>query len=830
MRARIVLDASVQVMRGVLVATLALGGAAPALAKNPNQEIDQQASYEVEVHRTEGGIPHVYGHDFASIGYGTGYAMAEDLICTLAEQFLTFGAERALYLGPTGTNIASDFFFQLLIDRGEAEEPVDPRQAALFRGAAAGYNRYLREVGVENLSDPRCVGAAWVREIGEIDFRRISRTNFFLPFVSGLIVAASPPASVTVALPEEIAEPVVADAGPVVIDPALIAGLVPEHKGSNGIGLGGDATQNGRGMLLANPHQGWVETERFYAFHQNLPGEYNVIGANIIGRPQVGVGTNEDVAWTSTVSTASRFSFYQMILLPGSPTTYLFDDIPMPMIQETVTIQLPDGQGGSFPLSHTFYSTHFGAFMVGAIFPWNDFVGFAVRPAEAGWRGTDSLVAQFQATTVEELKAVHDAGQYLPVNLVAADSSGSALYADPGPVPNITDAQRSFCEPFGTLLGNISACQWGNDPDAAAPGLFGPSNLPSLIRSDYVSNSNDSYWLANPNQPLTGFNSTIGTTGGEQTLRTRSANKVIEERLAGTDGLGAPGFSLENLQTVALGNRNESGELLRDGLVGLCNANGSVMLPGGGNVDVSGACPVLASWDLRDNRDSEGTHVFREFMRGGNGGRRLPSSWNYLTPFDAANPISTPSGLDPTNNAEALVALGESVQAMNDAGIALDEALGNIQGVTRQGEYIPLGGGPESGGVLNKIEAAFAGSDGYPEVTASSSSWIQVTSFTEDGPVSKGILTYSQSTNPASPHFADLTKKYSDKEWVDLPYYQDDVESAALSSLTLKEGKNDCKKGGWQDYTNPAFADQSECVEYFDLLRMQRLDEIKARE
>jgi acyl-homoserine-lactone acylase len=775
MRARFVLDATAQLLRGALVASLVLG-AAPALAASPNQGVDQQATYEAEVHRTEGGIPHVFANDYASIGFGTGYAMAEDLICTMAEQFLTFGAERALYLGPTGTNIASDFLFQLLIDRGEAEEPVDPRQAALFRGAAAGYNRYLRDVGVDNLSDPNCVGAPWVREVGEIDFRRISRTNFFLPFVSGLIVAASPPASVTTALPpamaEEFAEALVADSGPVEIDPAVIQGLVPEHKGSNGIGLGGDATVNGQGMLLANPHQPWTGTDRFYAFHQNLPGEYNVIGANIIGRPQVGVGTNADVAWTSTVSTASRFSFYQMILAPGSPTTYIFDNVPMPMIQETVTIQLPDGQGGSFPLSHTFYSTHFGAFMVGAIFPWNDFVGFAVRPAEAGWRGTDSLVDQFQATTVEELKAVHDAGQYLPVNLVAADSSGSALYADPGPVPNITDAQLGFCLPFGTLLGNTSACQWGNDPDAAAPGLFGPSNLPSLIRTDYVSNSNDSFWLANPNEPLTGFNSTIGTTGGEQTLRTRSANKVIEERLAGTDGLGAPGFSLETLQTVALGNRNESGELLRDGLVGLCNANGSVEIGDGSTVDVSGACPVLASWDLRDNRDSEGTHVFREFMQEGNAGRRLPGSWNYTTPFNPANPLSTPSGLDPTDNADALVALGESVNAMNDAGIALDEALGNIQGVTRQGEYIPLGGGAESSGVLNKIEARFEGAAGYPEVTSSSSSWIQVTSFTEDGPVSKGILTYSQSTNPESPHFADMTKKYSDKEWVDLPFHQ----------------------------------------------------------
>jgi acyl-homoserine-lactone acylase len=281
---------------------------------------------------------------------------------------------------------------------------------------------------------------------------------------------------------------------------------------------------------------------------------------------------------------------------------------------------------------------------------------------------------------------------------------------------------------------------------------------------------------------------------------------------------------------IALGNRNEAGELLRDGLVDLCEATGSVSLPDGTAVDISAACPVLASWDLRDNRDSRGTHVFREFLRLGDGGRRLPSSFNYVTPFDANDPLQTPSGLDPNDNDAALEALATAVKALDDAGIALDEALGNIQGVTRQGEFIPLHGGPEHVGVLNKIEARFEGADGYPEVTSASSSWIQATSFDANGPVSKGILTYSQSTNPASPHYADITKKYSNKEWVDLPFHQDDVEAAALSSMTLKEGRSDCKSGGWQAFTNPSFANQGACVEYYDALREQRLEEIKARE
>jgi acyl-homoserine-lactone acylase len=36
-----------------------------------------------------------------------------------------------------------------------------------------------------------------------------------------------------------------------------------------------------------------------------------------------------------------------------------------------------------------------------------------------------------------------------------------------------------------------------------------------------VTNSNDSYWLSNPHQPLTGFARIIGDEGTARTLRTR---------------------------------------------------------------------------------------------------------------------------------------------------------------------------------------------------------------------------------------------------------------------------------------------------------------------
>jgi acyl-homoserine-lactone acylase len=46
--------------------------------------------------------------------------------------------------------------------------------------------------------------------------------------------------------------------------------------------------------------------------------------------------------------------------------------------------------------------------------------------------------------------------------------------------------------------------------------------------------------------------------------------------------------------------------------------------------------------------------------------------------------------------------------------------------------------------------------------------------------VADAILSYSQSTNPASPHFADQTRAYSAKQWHRLPFAAKDIKAQAI--------------------------------------------------
>ena len=147
-----------------------------------------QDGLDATIRRTPHGIPHIEAKDYAGLGYGYGYALAEDNLCTIAEQYVTVRGERSRFLGPdatyawranssVNTNLASDFVFQRIIDTRVVEglvakaPPNGPRPEVreLVRGYAAGYNRYLRDMGVANLPDPACRGQAWVRPIEEID-------------------------------------------------------------------------------------------------------------------------------------------------------------------------------------------------------------------------------------------------------------------------------------------------------------------------------------------------------------------------------------------------------------------------------------------------------------------------------------------------------------------------------------------------------------------------------------------------------------------------------------------------------------------------------------
>jgi acyl-homoserine-lactone acylase len=258
----------------------------------------------------------------------------------------------------------------------------------------------------------------------------------------------------------------------------------------------------------------------------------------------------------------------------------------------------------------------------------------------------------------------------------------------------------------------------------------------------------------------------IGTERTTRSLRTRLGLKIIEDRLAGTDGREGQGFGLFDMTWALLNNRQYAGELWRDEAVAMCKSNGSMMPGSNGPVNVADACPVLEKWNLRDDLDSKGAVLARRFITRARGAQGGP----FRTGFDANDPVNTPRGLN-TDNPAVRQALGDAVLDLRNNNIPLDAPLRGYQYEKRGDKAIPIHGGPGSDGVFQAINVSWLGANAYGNVPHGTS-FVQVVHFPPKAkcPEHRTILTYSQSTNPNSKHFGDQTRLFSKKRWVNTPF------------------------------------------------------------
>ena len=134
--------------------------------------------------------------------------------------------------------------------------------------------------------------------------------------------------------------------------------------------------------------------------------------------------------------------------------------------------------------------------------------------------------------------------------------------------------------------------------------------------------------------------------------------------------------------------------------------------------------------------------------------------------------------------AKVWAALEEAATKVKAAGFALDAPLSAVQRSVTAASSIGLHGGDEIEGVLNNL-----GDRGAPGITQRGfaidygSSYIQVVGFDERGPVAHALLTYGQSTNPASPHAVDQTALYAAKQWPRLPFHSDEVSPQRIGTV-----------------------------------------------
>ena len=788
---------------------------------SPEPDPDPEITYSAEITWTEYGIPHITAADFGSAGYGNGYAFANLNFCGLMREVVRANGQTARYF-EEGGDTTRDFLYTWLNDDARIQRIFIDEQQQIVRDLNAGYiagiNRYLAETGVENLPEGEegCRGEAWVRPITVLDLGKVMHKLI-------LRASADPLRDITFAATPTL--PVAQRAGPGLPQSwgqgseaqqlaAQLASRTPEElahhlelpevqeMGSNGYGIGADASQSGRGLVLSNTHFPWQGTLRWAMTHVTIPGEYDVLGVGLVGIPMPVMGVNKDLAWTHTVAESGRFTFYELTLDPDNPLQYEYDGEIRQIDSHPVTIErrLPDG--GLETLEHTFYTSQFGPIVdlgsfESALGGWPNVLGTVISYRDANLdnlRGFEMWLKMGTATNMQEFVEGTAIMGNPWTNTMAADRYGDALYGDISVMPHVTqqlmdNCVRGFLAAAVTSLGIItldgsdSACEWGSD-EGAPSGIFGYDSVPTYASRDYGANGNNSYWVPNANARLEGFPPIMGGERIELDFRARQVMIKAEERKAGIDGLGAPGFNIDNLRELMYDNRNIPAETMTDDVIAICRDVGN-WAPYSDNPDaVAGICDILDNWDRRYNLDSVGSHIFFEFFAKV---YQFDNLW--AVPFNPDEPLLTPRDInvdDPALVEMLRYSLGEVVDELTADNIPLDAPWGEIQYSERNGDRIGIHGG--SGGFMfNAIYANRVPDAGYTRNFAGSSFIMAATWDDTDCPDAFGVLTYSQSTDPASPHFDDSTRLYSEKGWIDLPFCDAAIAEQEISRITIEE-------------------------------------------
>lgn len=756
------------------------------------------AAREVSVRYTDYGVAHVRADDFEGLGYGYGWAFARDNLCLAIEHAVTLSGERSATMGPDGTyfdlftnlgtgsqvsNIDSDVFFRAHLTRAvvaKAKRYASADARALIRGFARGINAHVVAAA---LPGEECRSQPWFRPLTEDDLWRravhipiLETSNLVLT----QIVRAAPPG-----------------ARQALRAPAPGAAIF--QPGSNAAAFGSEMTPWRGGLSFSNPHFPWFGIERLHAVHLTVPGRYDVFGGTLYNFPVPMLGFNRSMGWSITYTTDQHTSVHRLDLVPGNPTQYRVDGRVEAMTPVTITIPAKTATGIE-QRRRTMWKTRYGFVLAMPGMEWTAEHAYAIADPEIdNVRMLDGFLDVGRAGDVRQVKAALDRHMAFPwSNITAADAGGEVLYGNISLTPDIDDAKLTRCRveiPASAraihaiapvLNGSDSSCFWTRDPKAVQPGTVPPERRPFTFRRDFVHNSNDSHWLPGWDRAsaLEGYAATIGD---ERTLRgerTRMGALMAIGRRDGSDGLGAAGIDAGKWEALFFRSRNLMAEILLDDVLADCRARPQVDLGSEGRVDLGRACAVLGRWDRTDGLQSRGGLLFREFL-----GRleRIPATGLKLAdkywrvPFDPADPINTPRGLIVSDETRA--ALARALKALEKIGIAPDAPLASVQFAERNGTRMPMAGNSYT---YNMIIARPSPSGQGLTPVVGGDSYMHIVELRRDAPPQgRFIVTYSQSTNPRSPHFGDMTALYASQAMADVVFTDAQI-TAAQSGQTVR--------------------------------------------
>ena len=750
------------------------------------------------VERTGHGLVHVTANTYKGIGYGVGYAYAEDNRCLLAyriaqvngrlaEQVGADKIEKILAESHSMPSQRMDALFRTYYDSKAIREGFNKEPKAV-RDLAAGYvegvNHYLESHKLAACERVNFTGKVTVDDIYRlwVAAAGLAGAEFVGPFVA-------------------ITEPNAAKAKTsAVTQNSFAAATVAERPiGSNALAIGRDGLAEGGPLHLYNPHFPWGGIQRTYIVHARIPGELDVMGPMLGGFPLPVSGFNQTMAWGLTFSNTQRLTLMEIKPQAKDPTHYLVDGKMRKITTKTLAIKV---KGEAKPRKVNVQMTQDGPLLLASTLGIPDGGTFIVTDVN---RNNTRLVSQWldvaKAKDVQQVKASLDAIRGVPWSYTTAvDAKGDILFGEISAVPNIPADVYQNCgntPSAATMQTMFDAITLDGARSACYPkGTLAADLLPSVIRADYLANSNNNFEIPNAHVQLAASTKAFGPSKVALQLRPSLGLKMVEDRLAGTDSLGKAKFTAKTLKQLFDDKRNYAAELLVPDIAALCKATPSVTLEGA-SIDITSVCSTLTAWDRKNNLSSRGAHVF--------GGlwvalqdQGITTEQLLATPPAFDKPLATPSpGLtaDAKVRNGVLTALARVAKALQTAGIAPDAPWGDVHFVTdANGKKFGIPGGPANQGIydamfslnMQNFDGWLTSLKGFSGSELTGSSYTHLVELTPTGPVAMGVLAFSQATDKTSPWYNDQLAMFSAGEMFKFPFTAAEIQAELKAREVFK--------------------------------------------
>jgi acyl-homoserine-lactone acylase len=671
---------------------------------------------DVEIIRTEHGVPHIRATSLRAGAYGLAWVMSEDYGPRTAMTILRVSGNMSRVYGRD--SIESDF--SVWYDKHRAIENyhrLDELTREVYEGFAVGLNRYI-ELNPEDFPPgmPRFTGYdVAAQDIGGTSGGAIRSYQRMLE--QGRRVAAGTGGDDT----EE---------------------QTIDNVGSNAWAFAPSRTKSGRAILLRNPHLAW--NSGYYEAHLTVPGIVDFYGDFRIGGPFVVIGGfNRHLGFATTNNAQDLDELYALDADSANPGHYIMDGASLPLRREYAAVSYKNGDVFSTETREQWHTA------IGPVVHRANGKIYVVKTAgEGDYRAGEQFLKMIRATSLDEWKDAMRMRARMTSNFTYADRAGNIYYVWNAALPLLPHAPG---EDTVAVPARTTRQLWTRYvPYDSLPQVLNP-------RGGYVHNENSSPHWTNLRAPLDTNNPYPNFERPSLSLRSQHGLELVG---------GTKKVSLEDVIRMKHSYRMLLADRVKPDLIAAVTATN----PTG---DVAAALAMIEKWDNTSEPSSRGGSLFEVWWQ--RYGQGFPDSLRYAKRWQASDPTRTPVGLsDKTKAAEAFAwAVMETARRYG----RWDVTWGEVHRVRRGSVDVPVGG---CGGALGCFRVLNFARDPDGKLRANGGDgWVLAVEFS-DIPRAYSVLAYGQSPDSTSRWHSDQAERFAKGDLKRVAFSEKDIDAQAI--------------------------------------------------